>query len=137
VTRYAPPDVDFEVDCASGTYIRAIARDAGEALGVGAHLVELRRTRVGVHSIESAITMDGLSDPSMVEAALMSPGKAVGHLPSITLSPAEVATVSHGGFVEYEGSENGGPLAVLDANGDLVAIAHVEGGRLRPSKVFR
>ena len=41
------PEIDFDVECSSGTYIRAIARDAGEALGVGAHLTRLRRTRVG------------------------------------------------------------------------------------------
>ena len=52
------PDVEFEVECGSGTYIRAIARDVGEALGVGGHLRELRRTRIGPHDVARAVPMD-------------------------------------------------------------------------------
>ncbi len=54
-------DVDVEVDCSSGTYIRALARDIGEALGVGAHLTALRRTRVGRFGLDEARTLDELA----------------------------------------------------------------------------
>ena len=55
-------DVDVEVDCSSGTYIRALARDVGAALGVGAHLTALRRTRVGRYGLDEARTLDELAD---------------------------------------------------------------------------
>ena len=54
-------DVDIEVDCSSGTYVRALARDVGVALGVGGHLIALRRTRVGRFGLEDARTLDALS----------------------------------------------------------------------------
>jgi tRNA pseudouridine(55) synthase len=62
VTRFNPPDVEFEVDCSRGTYIRAIARDAGDELGVGAHLVALRRTRIrdGRGAVVTVGTFDGV-----------------------------------------------------------------------------
>lgn len=62
-------DVDIAVDCSSGTFIRAIARDLGEKLGVGAHLTALRRTKVGDFSIDQATAIDEAAPMSMVEAA--------------------------------------------------------------------
>lgn len=58
VIKYEWPFLDFEVACSSGTYVRALARDIGEALGCGAYLTELRRTRIGEHMIESAKKLD-------------------------------------------------------------------------------
>ena len=54
-------DLDVVVDCSSGTYIRAIARDLGKALGVGGHLTELRRTRIGKYDVENAVNLEGFS----------------------------------------------------------------------------
>ena len=66
VRRSADPsgvvDVDVEVDCSSGTYIRALARDVGAALGVGGHLTALRRTRVGAFGLDQARTLEQLAD---------------------------------------------------------------------------
>ena len=58
--RYAWPTIDLTIDCGRGTYIRAIARDIGQALGVGAYLLALRRTRVGPCLIKDALTLDQL-----------------------------------------------------------------------------
>jgi tRNA pseudouridine55 synthase len=99
VTRFAPPDVDFEVDCSSGTYIRAIARDVGEALGVGAHLVSLRRTRIGAHSVDGAIAVDRLEDRDAVGSALLSPARAVAHLPRVEVTPREIEILATGGWI--------------------------------------
>ena len=55
-------DVYFNVACSKGTYIRSLAHDFGETLGVGAHLVELRRTHIGAFSVESAWTLDRLEE---------------------------------------------------------------------------
>jgi tRNA pseudouridine55 synthase len=54
-------DLDVVVDCSSGTYIRAIARDLGKALGVGGHLTELRRTRIGKYEVENAVSLEGFT----------------------------------------------------------------------------
>ncbi|HEX5727009.1 MAG TPA: tRNA pseudouridine(55) synthase TruB, partial [Longimicrobiaceae bacterium] len=90
------PEVEFEVECGAGTYIRAIARDAGEALGVGAHLRALRRTRVGPHAVESAVPLDALGDGARVRAALLSPADALAHLPRVVLDEAGAGDVAHG-----------------------------------------
>ena len=56
VTDYTPPDIGFTMSCSSGTYVRALARDLGDRLGVGAHLTALRRTAVGVFSVDGAVS---------------------------------------------------------------------------------
>src|SRR5215212_2453314 len=63
-------DVDVEVDCSSGTYIRALARDAGAALGVGGHLTALRRTRVGRFGLDQGRTLDDLADQPQLSYSL-------------------------------------------------------------------
>ncbi|MHA3022499.1 tRNA pseudouridine(55) synthase TruB [Mycobacterium sp. BMJ-28] len=63
-------DVDVEVDCSSGTYIRALARDAGAALGVGGHLTALRRTRVGRYGLDEARTLDELAEAARLSYTL-------------------------------------------------------------------
>jgi tRNA pseudouridine55 synthase len=60
LTRIALPDVDFRVVCTKGTYIRSLARDLGVALGCGAHLTKLVRTRIGEYRVEDALTMETL-----------------------------------------------------------------------------
>ena len=61
-TRTTVVDVDVDVDCSSGTYIRALARDVGAALGVGGHLTALRRTRVGRFGLDEARTLEALAE---------------------------------------------------------------------------
>jgi len=61
ILRYDWPLLRLRIDCGRGTYVRSLARDLGEALGVGGYLTELRRTRVGPFSAESAVTLDRLS----------------------------------------------------------------------------
>ena len=87
-------DVDVEVDCSSGTYIRALARDVGAALGVGGHLTALRRTRVGQFGLEQARTLDVLAEQprlsySLDEACLQS-------FPRRDLSASEAEDTRHG-----------------------------------------
>ncbi len=86
--------MDVEVDCSSGTYIRALARDVGAPLGVGGHLTALRRTRVGRFGLDQARTLDDLADEprlsySLDEACLQS-------FPRRDLTDAEAEATSHG-----------------------------------------
>lgn len=66
VTRLDLPEVDVSVRCSSGTYVRAVARDLGEQLGVGGHLTALRRTAVGPYGLDGARTLDQLADDFVV-----------------------------------------------------------------------
>jgi tRNA pseudouridine55 synthase len=137
VLSVALPEVTFEVECGSGTYIRAIARDAGEALGVGAHLTALRRTRVGAHDAARAVPLDALGDAERVAAALLSPLEAVAHLPRVTADAAGTKALSFGRPVPAPGDvPAGAPVAVASADGVLLAIGERDGDVVRPRKVF-
>ncbi|NIP78261.1 MAG: tRNA pseudouridine(55) synthase TruB [Gemmatimonadetes bacterium] len=135
VTAIDGPEVRFRIRCGSGTYVRAVARDAGEALGVGAHLTALRRTRVGGFGVDRAVPMDRLDDPVAVAAALIAPLDALAHLPVVGLEAEEARRVGHGQPLEARGRAAPG-LAALTADGALIAVAESDGTTLRPRKVF-
>lgn len=135
VTRVELPDVHIDVTCGSGTYIRAIARDLGDALGVGAHLTALRRTAVGPHSVDRAVTADELDTrPDRVAASMIPTLDALGAMPHIALSDDDVAHIRHGRAIVCDTDAIG--AVALEADGELVAIAEADAGRIRPRKVF-
>jgi tRNA pseudouridine55 synthase len=122
------PDARFEVEVGSGTYVRALARDLGAALGCGAHLTALRRTRVGPFDVGQARTPDAFPCP------LWPAGAAVPHLARRTLDHAEFGAVRQGRSVPAHG-EAPGPVALFHA-GQLVAIALRQGDALYPKAVL-
>lgn len=141
VVRIDLPDVEIEVHCSSGTYIRAIARDLGEALGCGGHLAALRRTAVGDHEVEAAIAVDRLEDAAAVSAALLTPAAALAHLPAVSVDAEDAARIAHGGAIEVpvgggDAIGDGATVALLDREGGLLAIGERSADRLRPRKVF-
>jgi tRNA pseudouridine55 synthase len=120
-------DLDVEVDVSSGTYVRALARDLGERLGVGGHLVALRRTRVGPYGIDSARTLDQLAErftvlPLAQAAAAVFPVRA--------LTAHETTDLRHGKRVPASG-QGDGPVAALDPTGELVALLEDRGPEAR------
>ncbi|HEY1176313.1 MAG TPA: tRNA pseudouridine(55) synthase TruB [Phytomonospora sp.] len=126
-------DIDATVECSSGTYIRAIARDLGAALGVGGHLTALRRTRVGGFTLAEAHTLDALAeldDPVTLDLAA-----AAGRLlPRRDADEAETRTLAYGGFLEKNGVD--GPYAVYSPAGAVVAVVREERGKARPEIVL-
>jgi tRNA pseudouridine55 synthase len=144
VTAFQLPDVALEVRCGSGTYIRAIARDLGAALGVGAHLTALRRTTVGSHHVDAAVPLDELDDVDRVAAAFIPALDALRHLPRVELDAGQVAEIRHGrairtddGGVTAGSAEAGTPqTVVLGRAGALIAIGERRGTDIRPRKVF-
>lgn len=140
VTEVEGDLVRFTVTCSSGTYIRAIARDVGERLGVGAHLTELRRTAIGAFRVEDALPMDALEDAGAVAAAVVSPTRALGHLPSAEIDEAAARRIRNGQAVpappESDGAARTASLVAVSAGGELVAVAEQDGELLRPRKVF-
>ena len=115
-------DVDVRVECSSGTYVRALARDLGAALGVGGHLTALRRTRVGPLRVEKA-TPPG-------EPELLAPADVAARLfPTSRLEAQAAADLANGKRVPLDG--DGGPIAALGPDGRLIGLVEVSGGRAR------
>ena len=136
VTAVEGAEVRFRMRCSSGTYVRAVARDAGEGLGVGAHLTALRRTSIGGFDVRAALTPDALSDSGAVANALIAPLEALGHLPRVQLEEGEAERIGHGRTLPAGGRVGGTGPVVLAEDDRLVAIAELDGRNLRPRKVF-
>ena len=122
-------DVDVEVDCSSGTYIRALARDVGAALGVGGHLTALRRTRVGGFGLDQSRTLEQLADvPSLSysidEACLQA-------FPRRDITVAEAQDASHGRSLPPAGID--GVYAATAPDGRVIAL--LEDGTTRTKSV--
>lgn len=137
---WEPPDAGVTVSCSSGTYIRAIARDLGERLGCGAHLTTLRRTSVGDFSVNNAVSLDELEDEERLAGARIAPVDALRHLRSLELDTPEVERIRHGQRIRVEApvedGESAGELVTIRHGTDLVAIADLVDGVVRPRKVF-
>jgi tRNA pseudouridine55 synthase len=127
--RVAVPEVVFRATVSAGTYLRALARDLGHRLGVGAHLTALRREAIGSLRVEDAVPLDRLS-----REALLPPWHALGHLPARELDAHELTAVSHGRAVAAGPGESGN-VALMHGE-DLVAVARAEDGWLRPAVVL-
>lgn len=150
-------DLNVVVECSAGTYIRALARDLGNALGCGAHLISLRRTRVGEFSIDCAHTLQSLN-----EAAEQSGGEAPLPLtslsdaaremfPCLLLSEAEAGAFSHGQAPRREASEvvsfveeyfpqtqpgEHGPIAACRGDGEVLGLLKIIDNRFATVLVF-
>jgi tRNA pseudouridine55 synthase len=126
-------DVDVEVDCSSGTYIRALARDVGDALGVGGHLTALRRTCVGTFGLDHARTLDELAERprlsySLDEACLQ-------YFPRRDLSADEAEDTRHGRALQPAGID--GTYAATSAEGQVIALLTEEPSRTKSVVVLR
>jgi tRNA pseudouridine(55) synthase len=126
-------DVDVEVRCSSGTYVRALARDMGEALGVGGHLTRLRRTRVGPYDLSAAHGLDELAERL---AVLPLAEAAAAAFPVRELTAEEARSLSHGGRLPGLGGEAAGPAAAFGPDGTLIALVEEKDGVARPLAVF-
>ena len=131
-------ELDVVVECTSGTYVRALARDLGAALGVGGHLTALRRTRVGPFGLDVARTLDALgqADEAGVDAAVVPLDVAVARsFDGRQLTAQEAVDLSHGKRLELSGVP--GPIGAFDPAGRCVALVEDRDGAARPTVVFR
>ena len=150
-------DVDVDVTCSSGTYIRAIARDLGAALGTGGHLTALRRTRVGHYTIDEARTLDQLAEHFDYVPLAKAAAEA---FPSVRLDERETWLLSHGVRLTAPWRASAGrdpvalgsegtmahstdpnlvgrtPIAAFGPDGSLIALVSEENGQLQPLAVF-
>ncbi len=126
-------DVDVEVDCSSGTYVRALARDLGAALGVGGHLTALRRTRVGPFTIAQARTLDALAElDDPVTLPLAAAVRTA--LPVRAIDADEARALSYGKALAATGAP--GTHGAIAPDGTVVALLVDDGDRARPVLVF-
>jgi len=125
-------DVDLSLRCTSGTYVRAIARDAGAALGVGGHLTALRRTAVGPYGLDRARTLDQLAD-SFELLPIADAARAA--FTSIDLDAGAATDVRVGRPLDLEITIDG-LSAVFAPDGEFLALYEPRDGRARPVAVF-
>ena len=109
----------IEVDCSTGTYVRVLAADLGHALGGGAHLRNLRRTRIGSFGVDQGHTLGTLTD-----AHVLSPAQALRDLPQVELDAELARAVAHGLALDRVsvGATGDGPWALLAGCGELLAV---------------
>ena len=123
-------DVDVSLRCSSGTYVRAIARDLGAALGVGGHLTALRRTAVGPYDLAAARTLDALAE----DFALLPIAEAArAGFASVDLGEAQAADVRVGRALDVDLA---GLTALFDPSGEFLALYEPREGRARAVAVF-
>jgi tRNA pseudouridine55 synthase len=134
VLRIDLPEIEFEVDCSSGTYIRSIARDVGAAVGTGGYLTRLRRTQIGKHHVRTAVPVDELANEVRVRDAALTPVAALSHLPAMELSTEQERAIRFGQSLDANYGTPG--VLQLVRNGMLVAIGEADDARIRPRKVF-
>jgi tRNA pseudouridine55 synthase len=131
-------DLDVRVACSSGTYIRALARDLGEALGVGGHLTALRRTRVGPYTLAEAESLTELmalyeaGEPIPVLPIAEAAGAA---FPRYDADEEQAKAIAHGGPLPARGL-GPGPIAVFAPDGTFLALVEEQGRRCKPIAVF-
>jgi tRNA pseudouridine55 synthase len=143
VARYNFPALDLEIDCGSGTYVRALGRDLAAALGTAAVMSALERTAVGRFRVEDAVAMESLTAETMTNH-LQPPQAAVADLPIITLDDAQLAEIRHGRPIALPADVPREPpagasceWAALDSAGKLVAILREKRpGQLWPHRNF-
>ena len=136
-------DFHVRVVCSAGTYVRTLAEDLGKRLGIGAHLAELRRTRVGNFSIRQAVTLEDLKTGFGEEALgqlLLTPASALSHLPFVHLSDSDERRVRNGMDIAVADTtwSDDATVRMCDSEGRLLAVGQFDSStnRLHPSVVI-
>jgi tRNA pseudouridine55 synthase len=132
------PEVTFEVDCGSGTYIRTLAADLGGALGGTAHLTGLRRTRIGALSVSDAHRLDALESIDPIEGAVMSMRNVLlQELPEVRVDGGTALGVRNGRPLRGDiAPASDVPFCVTDDEERLLAVYLSDGIKSRPEVVF-
>jgi tRNA pseudouridine55 synthase len=138
--EWMPPEAVIDVFCSSGTYVRSLANDLGAALGCGAHLVGLRRTRSGRFTLRDAVPLRRLQESFITKdwyKYLIPAAEALGEWPAIELDGDQVELVRHGHRIPAEAGSTGMARGISQ-QGDLVALMEFDEAaqEWQPKKVF-
>jgi len=136
-----PATAVFEAECGKGTYVRALARDMGRALGSAGHVIALRRTRVGSFSEETSVSIGDLQDAAEagdISSYLRPVEAALDDLPGVSVGPNDAANLARGQAVLVRGRD--APIlagaAYAHFKGRILALGELEKGAFRPTRVF-
>ncbi len=139
IVAYDYPELQLDIQCGSGTYVRALGRDIAEQLGTAAVMSALRRTAIGSFTVEGAVAQEAISRERLDEL-LLSPLRAVELLPQVQLNEPQLEQVSHGRTIQLDPefqATNPTEFAALDTQGNLAAILKPVTDRdWRPSRNF-
>ena len=132
VLAMRPGELDVRVECSSGTYIRALARDLGAAIGAGGHLTSLRRTRIGPFSINDA----GMLGDELMTGLLAPASVAQKLFPSVQLTETETVELQQGkrpklAHLAADLADSPGPIAAIGQNGNLTGLVSTSAGVAR------
>ncbi|MEQ9641282.1 MAG: tRNA pseudouridine(55) synthase TruB [Alphaproteobacteria bacterium] len=128
---------ELALDCGKGTYVRALARDLGRDLGCFGHVASLRRTRVGPFRVEAAISLDNLEalmHKGALETALQPVDAGLADIPAVAITGTEADRLRSGQPIRVPSSLQGTVYA--KTGGRPIAMAHLQDGELRPTRVF-
>jgi len=140
--EYDDPFIRLSVRCSKGVYIRTLCADIGNALGMGAHLTGLVRTRSGRFRLDNAVTLESLREAAAsatVERALVSIDESLAEFPVATIDEAGAGKVVHGNSISWPEMQRVGQDALLRVHGpsgSLLAVARATAGILKPEVVF-
>ncbi len=135
IMDWSSPEFTLDVVCSAGTYIRSLAYDLGESLGVGAHLSGLSRIASGLFQLADAIELDTLLATDAWQQYLITPQIALADWPRVELSVEDTKNILHGRSIVTDVIADKLALGYA-ADGHLVAILRAESGSWRPHKVF-
>lgn len=127
----AEGEARVRVVCSGGTYVRTLAHDIGAAVGCGAHLTSLRRTRVGKFLVEDAVAPDAVSSETLVPLA-----EALAPMDQVKLDASEERSIRQGQRVGRQGVPEGRPICLVAQDGTVVGIARGSAGQLQPECVL-
>jgi tRNA pseudouridine55 synthase len=154
IEDFNPPFVTFRVICSKGTYVRALCNDIGEELGIGAHIVELERTRIGNFKVEQSIDLEKLREISSSSAFSLQPSaylqpsafslqpiltidEALYFIPSVTIGDALVRKFLNGNSVKIpSGIVPAGWVKVKDKTGKILGIGFGNGVIIKPERII-
>jgi tRNA pseudouridine55 synthase len=139
IVAWRPPDLEADVTCSSGTYVRVLAESLGAALGVPAHLAELRRTAIGPWCVADAVTPEAIdaASPEALSGQLVAPGDILLDWPTRTAAPSEAGDIGHGRIPgAWSVDPPPGERCRILHDGELLALVERDGPGFRFLRVF-
>ena len=136
IRGYDYPDIELDVECGSGTYVRSLGRDLAEHVGSGAVMTALERTAIGRFALDAAVRPETLTSDNLAAQLIPAVSAIEDLMPLFAVSEADVARLANGLPIEC-GAQSAEQLAATDHSGRLVAVlARQADGQYRPSKYF-
>ena len=136
IVRWSPPECTLDVTCSAGTYIRSLAYDLGETLGVGAHLTGLTRTASGNFHLGDSVTLETLFAADNWQRHLIGPQQALAHLPTVCFDAIAIDHLRHGRTVPDAQATPETIAGAYSTDGVFIAIIESDGAQWRARKVF-